>query len=309
MKKTNYHKFKRIFVFFSVFTTISILISAAIILYSCKEHEEVSEEKLKNFQIYADQQLVKSAESRISFKLNKKPLKQIVLLLHSFSTSPEDYKKIFHLLNEKGIPYYAPTILGFGLTDTDLLEKIEAEDWVRDAIDHYNICKELADEVHVVGQSLGGLLAAIVASKKTVGKLVILSPAFYFKGKALDVQKDFEQSFWKRWFFENVKKYITLHPEIRSIFRYESLPFRSLMALVKLQYMVTQSPELFKAKDIHVLYGKIDELVDVEKALDHLRKKGINYTSHAYNAPHSLFIESDYEQEKIIKDLGEIFEN
>jgi carboxylesterase len=308
MNKTIKYKIKRVFVGFSVFITVSLIVSIFVVLYSCKEHTEISQEKLKNFQIYADQQLVKNAASKTSFKLGKKPLKEIVLLLHSFSTSPEDYRKIFQLLDEKNIPYYAPTILGFGLTDTDLLEKIEAEDWIRDAINHYNICKELADEVHIVGQSLGGLLATIIASQKKVGKLVILSPAFYFKGKALEAQKEFESSFWKRWFFEHVKKYVSIHPEIRSIFRYESLPFRSLMALVKLQYMAIQSPKNIQVKSVDILYGKNDELVNVEKALECFRKKSIAYSTYSYNSPHSLFIESDYDQEKVVKDLGDIFE-
>ena len=289
-----------------VFGLLSVLAALGIEGYSFYAHETLNTAKLKNFEIYQDLQLVKNAQTITSLKFKQKPLKEMVLLLHSFSTSPEDFKKILKILDKKGIAYHAPRILGFGLTDTDLLESIEGEDWVRNVVEQYDMCESLADKVHVVGQSFGANLATILASRRKVEKLVLLSPILFFKGDALRLQQKAERPAIK-FFAEKVLRYIDLHPESRSIFRYESLPIRSLLALTRIQEMAKQSLSRSRGSKVYVLYGQFDQIANYEQTFEHFTSKGFAHESHAYRAPHSLFIESSDCQGIILKKIEEIF--
>jgi esterase/lipase len=308
MKKI-YHHTKRLFVKFSVALTVIFLIGCAIFLPSYEEHEEVMEEKLKDFSVDQEQHLVKNAESKISFKFQHKPLKKIVLLFHSFVTSSENYKELLHLFDQNGIPYYAPTILGFGLSETNLLESIRAEDWIRDALIHYDLCSAIADEVYVIGDSFGSLLATMVAKNRKVSKLVLLSPPFAFKGKALALQKRCTCFKIISLFLEHVKKYIKIPLKMRSIFRYESVPVRSLFALLRLQTIMFNDPDNeIKDSDLTILHGKKDDLLDMNAVFSYFKKLDIPHKTYAYNAGHSLFIDSNHTRKHVIEDIGKIFQ-
>jgi esterase/lipase len=307
MKKI-YHHTKTLFVKFSVLVTFILLIGLAVFIPSSEEHDEVMEKGLQDFTVDTEAGLVKNAESKVSFKFSHKPLKKIVLLFHSFVTSSEDYKDLLDFFDQNGIPYYAPTILGFGLSETNLLENIRAEDWIRDALGHYDLCSAIADEVHIVGDSFGSLLATMVAKNRKVSKLILLSPPFAFKGKALALQKRCTSFKIISLFLEHVKKYIKIPLKMRSIFRYESVPVRSLVALLKLQTIMFNDPDnQIKDSDLTIMYGKKDDLLDMNAVFSYFKKLHIPHKTYTYNAGHSLFIDGNHTRNHVVEDIGRFF--
>ncbi len=72
-----------------------------------------------------------------------------MLLLHGFTTSPQQLSNLIDLLEKEKITFYAPTILGFGLNSTQLLKEVRYEDWYRQALESFDLLQNFAEEVSV----------------------------------------------------------------------------------------------------------------------------------------------------------------
>ncbi|KAB2909746.1 MAG: alpha/beta fold hydrolase [Ignavibacteriales bacterium] len=206
-----------------------------------------------------------------------------VLLLHGFSSTPREFKPLTDQLREKSIPYYAPILTGFGLDDTHLLSVIRAQDWMRDAVNAFDLLSADCDEVCIVGNSMGALLACHIASKRFVPKLILTAPYLLSKKKHELGRKLLIGSpigWLIRMFNPYVKKsgkskaQTNLHdPEPR--FVYDVVPVRSIEAMWRLQDRVQY--EKVRAGDSLVITGQNDNTVENERVFPLLDKIGLDY--------------------------------
>ncbi len=100
-----------------------------------------------------------------------------VLLIHGYTGSPHDMRYLGEQLVKHGFTVSIPRLPGHGTNHMDFLTT-NHRDWLRRAIDAYIELRSDCEKVHVVGLSMGGLIAAIVAAKFDVEKLVLAAPAF-----------------------------------------------------------------------------------------------------------------------------------
>jgi carboxylesterase len=112
-----------------------------------------------------------------------------VLLLHGFSASPAEFAPLTDKLKERDVPFYAPTLTGFGIESLHLLRVVHSSDWLRDALRAYDVVASRAERVHVFGHSMGAIMAAFVAQRRAVDKLVLSAPYLHPKRKH-DVVKE-----------------------------------------------------------------------------------------------------------------------
>lgn len=99
-----------------------------------------------------------------------------VLLLHGFGDSPQSLTHLTRALYESGFSVYAPLLPGHGRTLRDFRSSTEAE-WLAEARRALEVVRARADRVGVVGMSMGGALATILASESNdVAALVLLAP-------------------------------------------------------------------------------------------------------------------------------------
>ena len=115
-----------------------------------------------------------------------------VLLLHGFTGTPANMHSIWRCLeadeqecrlntaieNENGYTIYAPLLSGHG-TNLRNMRKSCAREWIDDALKAYDrLTAAGCEKIYVAGLSMGGLLAAIVASERRVdGVIMICAPA------------------------------------------------------------------------------------------------------------------------------------
>lgn len=115
-----------------------------------------------------------------------------VLLLHGFTGTPANMHSIWRCLeadeqecrlntaveNENGYTIYAPLLSGHG-TNLRNMRKSCARDWIDDALKAYDrLTAAGCEKIYVAGLSMGGLIAAIVASERRVdGVIMICAPA------------------------------------------------------------------------------------------------------------------------------------
>jgi len=113
------------------------------------------------------------------FRTDPAGAKEAVLLLHGFTGIPRELALVGAALSNSGFAVLAPRYPGHGTDRADFLAT-GAEDWVRRAVDSYLDLRSEYETVHVLGHSMGGLIATIVAASFNVPRLVLLAPAFKF---------------------------------------------------------------------------------------------------------------------------------
>ena len=234
--------------------------------------------------------------------------RQAVLLLHGYSGSPQEFGALLPALATVGLPYYAPLLTGFGLTDYRLLERVRAADWLRDALTAFDLLAALADTVSVVGQSTGGTLAVYLAQHRPVRHLVLVGPnlapsAADQKWKTLlgapllgRLLLLAAPGFAKPIRPGRVSFSDTCDPDAaRRAFSYAALPTHSLREQWRLQDCVDCRHML--AQSITLLLGARDLTVDVDRLGALLDASGHPYTRRLLSrSGHNVF--QDYDQDE-----------
>jgi len=111
------------------------------------------------------------------------------LLIHGFTGGPYEINPLAEYLDEQtDWDIKVPTLPGHG---EDLqLQGTTFEDWLTSAEDALKDLIRKHDIIHLIGFSMGGMIAAYLASKYKIAKLVLLAPAgryLNFKQIRLDI--------------------------------------------------------------------------------------------------------------------------
>ncbi|MGE4583785.1 MAG: alpha/beta hydrolase [Sphaerochaeta sp.] len=99
-----------------------------------------------------------------------------VLLCHGYTGYPGELIRPGKDLYEKGYDVYCPRYPGHGTSATDFLAS-KAEDWIGTAYDAYAYLAQRYEQVSLVGHSMGGAIATIIADAFDVDTLALLAPA------------------------------------------------------------------------------------------------------------------------------------
>jgi len=118
------------------------------------------------------------------FRIDVPKAREAFLLLHGFTGVPRELAGIGEALADSGYASYAPRYPGHGTSGMDFLAS-RAEDWVRRALDSYLDLRSEYEAVHVLGHSMGGLIAAALAASVRAPRLVLLAPAFQLFSKSV----------------------------------------------------------------------------------------------------------------------------
>lgn len=103
------------------------------------------------------------------------------LLIHGFTACPYEMRELGKVLYRRGHNVFGVRLAGHGTTVDDLT-KADAAAWKRSAEQGLKISVLLGEQVIVIGESMGGVLAAILGRDYSdrVAKLILCAPAFRF---------------------------------------------------------------------------------------------------------------------------------
>lgn len=108
-----------------------------------------------------------------------------VLLLHGWSTTPYEIRRLGMFLNESGYTVYAPMLSGHGTKPSDL-ESVVYQDWISDAQGALDELKKSYDQVYVGGTSMGANLTMQIAKKnRDIAGLILMATPYRLKFEEL----------------------------------------------------------------------------------------------------------------------------
>jgi carboxylesterase len=101
------------------------------------------------------------------------------LLLHGFTSMPEEVRPLGDYLNKHGYTVLGARLAGHATHPEDLA-RIRWTDWLVNIEDGLAWLKPVCDRIFLIGQSLGGMLALLAGARYPVDGVVALSTSYDF---------------------------------------------------------------------------------------------------------------------------------
>ncbi|MFD2043863.1 alpha/beta hydrolase [Ornithinibacillus salinisoli] len=181
------------------------------------------------------------------------------LIIHGFTGGPYELEPLTNYLKERtNWHILVPTLPGHGRKLA--LENVTHKNWINTAEKSLQQLKEKYDEVYVIGFSMGGMIAAYLAAKYKVDKLVLLATARkYLSVKQIsidfgDVIKDSVQGN-----LQQNKLYLNYKRKIGSVPFKANIEFLKLIRLTRKHLKNIKSPVL-------IAQGQMDSMVPYKTA-------------------------------------------
>ena len=85
---------------------------------------------------------------------------QAVVLMHAYSSTPNDMRMLGRALEKENYTVYAPLFRGHGTTEPEDILDASLKDWIEDAKEAIQFLREKGyQEIAIFGLSLGGVIA------------------------------------------------------------------------------------------------------------------------------------------------------
>jgi len=212
-----------------------------------------------------------------------------VLLLHGFTGTPRDLAGLGGRLGEGGFAVSIPRLPGHGTNGEDFLQT-GWRDWLRAAVDAFSDLRARCETVHLVGYSMGGLLAVLLASRFPVGRLVLLAPALRASNPLLPVSPFLSLLFRRvRWPVKTVQTIDDPDYEVqaREYWRWRYVPQSA--SLLRLQRMARRALGAVTSETL-TLAGDEDRSVPLSVIPFIAKRIGAGFVRHEVveNATHQL---------------------
>jgi carboxylesterase len=230
-----------------------------------------------------------------------------VLLVHGWTTTPYELRRLGKYLHSKGYTVFAPLLTGHGTVPSDL-EGVTGEMWNDDVEQAYDRLREKHGEVYAIGTSLGASLVSILAGNnpKISGLVLMAMPYAVRMEKFLSLLARIILPFKKY----NKKYYppsFGLKTMVTRKISYQTYPIKSAFEaykIIKLSRRVISKV----SQPCFVLQSSIDHVVtkkSLEKIFEKISSK-VKQKKYIPGAYHTFI--SDIENEHIFEEILEFLD-
>jgi carboxylesterase len=282
---------------------ISVLLLRGLILWKAKR---LNSQYLARFSPIDELGTFEESRSKIHLP-GEKRYPHAVLLLHGFTASTQEFAFLSKKLEEAGIPYVAPMIPGFGTDEARVLHNVSRKDWFRAAVEGFDLMSKIADEVSVVGHSLGGMLAVAATKYRQPKHLILSAPGLYSVKSDQKYKKLLTRPILSDLYIAlipflpkpirkgRVSPSDTLDAEYcRRVFQFLAVPIRSVKQLFLLQNETDVTK--VRCQKLSVVYGSQDLTVDMGVLFQTLDKAGVPYQKFEFkNSAHNVLEDQERE--------------
>jgi len=183
-----------------------------------------------------------------------------VLLLHGFTATTVEVQPLAHVLHQHGFTVAAPLLAGHGTTPQEA-NRVRWSDWLANAVEVYQSLAKVCRVTFVGGESMGALLAILIAHQfpQTRG-LILYAPAYHIPGLA--------RARWLSLLFSSFPKtYAKNQPEERYPWQgYNVVPLKAAVQLLQLQREVQKHLAQITQPTL-IFQGRLDRTVDPQGAV------------------------------------------
>ncbi|PIP26440.1 MAG: hypothetical protein CO140_01615 [Candidatus Moranbacteria bacterium CG_4_9_14_3_um_filter_40_7] len=231
-----------------------------------------------------------------------------VILIHGWSSTAYEMRRLGQFLNEKGYTVYGPMLKGHGTKPEDL-ENVKWEEWLNDL---EKVCAEMekeTDRIYVGGTSVGSCLALLLAQKKkNISGLILMATPFKIRLEKLMVFfakltvniKPFNKKIYPPTFGSATT--------ITRLISYQKYSVKSALETFELiqktrknLQQITQPCFLIQSKSDHIVIPKSLEEIYNRLGSKIKRKKYVNKAYHTFI--------SDIKNEYVFEDIAEFIRN
>lgn len=177
------------------------------------------------------------------------------LLIHGFTSTPAELRELGENLNKAGYTVLGVRLSGHGTVIEDM-EKSKYTDWIHSVEDGYARLREICSTIHVIGHSMGGVLALYIAENVEVNKVVALAPALVTKdpaAKYAGIAKHFMR--YSEWTERERPE-----EESKYLLGYSKIPVSSVNELNRLQRVTRKSLQKIK-QPILIIHALKDDSI------------------------------------------------
>lgn len=260
---------------------------------------------LERFERKLDLGTFKEAEESIFFR--EKEYDHVVLLLHGFTASPQEFSCLLPKLEAAGIDYVSMNILGFGIDQTVILNDTRRFDWYRSVLQRYLLLTKIAKKVSIVGHSMGAILATYIAERYHVHQLILTGPGLYSVKSDLKYKKLLTLPLISSFYIMLIpylpkpirKGRATVSDTLdnsntHKLFQYLAIPIRSVREIFKAQDDV--HIQKVKCDNLSVIYGTQDLTTNIDELFSCLDQNQVKYNKYALkNSAHNVLEDFDRE--------------
>ena len=190
-------------------------------------------------------------ENNYEFNLNSK---NGIYLIHGFTNTTYETKKLAEYLSKYGYRTITNNLPGHGTTIEDC-NRVKYNDWIESVEQDVAKLASECDKIHLIGSSMGGVLALHIASKFPINSLITIAPVFQFKS-------EFKTRILVPLFNKIIpvvsKSSLYDNGENMSFYGYVGYPNKALNQFQKMTNIIR--PQLTKVKcPILLMYSKADQ--------------------------------------------------
>lgn len=204
---------------------------------------------------------VASLETQRSFCFHHDRMtEKAVLLLHGFTACPYEMRELGHILFEKGYNVFGARLAGHGTVIDDFV-KTNHLDWQNSAQKGLAITALLGKEVAVIGESMGGCLATLLASNfpDLIKEIILCAPCF----RIANPMAAFTAWGWLRHFMPQTE--LGVRQEWQMPYWYGAIPTAAVAQLVKLSRLARQTATNLKVP-VLIIQARNDQAVKYQGA-------------------------------------------
>jgi carboxylesterase len=193
-----------------------------------------------------------------------------ILMLHGFTSTPNDFPWIIEKFPEDRFRISAPLLAGHG-TSPEHLDTTTWHDWYVSAEKAYLKLKKNCDRTVIIGSSSGGNLGVLLASKHKTDALIMMGTIMKFRAHgAIFLLSNIARIFKKQ--IRKVHYPLEINAELEKKIHYRHVPLKSMNTLFELMKhsrkelpnitaptLIIQSSDDFlaKRKNLHYIYNNI----------------------------------------------------
>ncbi|MFC1645069.1 alpha/beta hydrolase [Patescibacteria group bacterium] len=227
-----------------------------------------------------------------------------ILLLHGWSTTSYEIRRVGQYLNESGYTVYGPMLSGHGTVPKDL-EDFVYTDWIRDAQDALDKLLKTHKRVYVGGTSMGANLALSLAKERSdIEGLILMATPYKLRFEKMGELATIILSKFKRYHTKFYPPTFGLSTTITRLISYQSYPIKSVIELGKLVKLSRKNLEKISQPCL-ILQSAHDHIVSknsADKIYDQISSK-IKKKRYIQKAYHTFI--SDIRNDHVFKDILE----